>query len=213
MNNSLLTLNGITGGYGQKVVLKEVSLEIGEKDVIIIKGPNGGGKTTLLKTIAGLIVPQHGTITRQKNLITGYLPQYRGIDRDFPITVEETVLSGLNCRKSIWSAFNSEHQKKVQELLQTFHLADLGKRPINTLSGGQWQRALLARSLASDPDLWLLDEPDTHLDAESQEYLHQRITKEVGNRAIVVVTHNPEHLQHIQNKRIWHVENHTVTEE
>ena len=212
MNRPLLTLNHITGGYGTKVVLKDVSLEIGEKDFIIIEGPNGGGKTTLLKTIAGLIAPKAGTITRQERLITGYLPQYRGIDRDFPITVEETVLSGLNSRKSIWAAFNSEHRQKVQELLQTFHLADLGKRPINSLSGGQWQRALLARSLASNPDLWLLDEPDTHLDAESQDYLHQRITQEVGNRAIVVVTHNPEHLQHIQDKRIWHVENHSVTE-
>ena len=212
MSNALLSLNNITTGYGDKVVLKDISLTIEEKDFIIINGPNGGGKTTLLKTIAGLIAPKSGTITHDERLITGYLPQYRGIDRDFPITVEETVLSGLICRKSVWSSFTKAHKQKVKDLLETFHLADLGKRPINTLSGGQWQRALLARSLASNPNLWLLDEPDTHLDAESQDYLHKRIAMEVGQRAVVVVTHNPEHLQHIPNQHVWHVENHIITE-
>ena len=138
MKKSLLKLDNVTAAYGNKVILEGASLEIGDTDFLIINGPNGGGKTTLLKIIAGLIQPKKGIIERRQHLITGYLPQYRGIDRDFPITVEETVLSGLNCRKKAWSSFNLEHREKVKELLEIFHLSGLDKRPINSLSGGQW---------------------------------------------------------------------------
>ena len=212
MSQTLLELHNVTAAYGKKIVLRETSLAIAKNETVVICGPNGGGKTTLLKLLAGLLTPQEGHISRDKKLITGYLPQYRGIDREFPITVEETVLSGLNCRKSIYQSFTKEHREQVKELLSSFQLADLAQRPISSLSGGQWQRTLIARSLAGNPDLWLLDEPDTHLDTESQDYLHQKITEETGRRAIVVVTHNPEHLIHIPDRRIFHVENHKVEE-
>ena len=210
MSKTLLQLNNVTAAYGNKIVLCETNLRVAQNDSIIISGPNGGGKTTLLKLLAGLVKPSEGTITCQEGLVTGYLPQYRGIDRAFPITVEETVLSGLNSRKAVWKAFSKVHKERVEELLEAFHLTDLAKRSIDTLSGGQWQRTLIARSLASDPDLWLLDEPDTHLDAESQDYLHQKITDESGKRAIVVVTHNPEHLSHLNNQKNLHVHEHHV---
>lgn len=212
MGQTLLELNHVTAAYGKKIVLREASLCIARNESVIISGPNGGGKTTLLKLLAGLLAPQEGSIVRHEDLITGYLPQYRGIDRQFPITVEETVLSGLNCRKSIYQSFTREHKEQVKELLASFQLTDLAQRPISSLSGGQWQRTLIARSLAGNPHLWLLDEPDTHLDAGSQEYLHQKIAEESGKRAIVVVTHNPESLMHIPHRRIFHVENHKVEE-
>lgn len=212
MGKTLLELNNVTAAYDKKIVLREATLSIAQNEAVIISGPNGGGKTTLLKLLAGLLIPQEGSITRSEGLITGYLPQYRGIDREFPITVEETVLSGLNCRKATYQSFTKAHKDKVKELLTAFQLTDLAQRPINSLSGGQWQRALIARSLAGDPDLWLLDEPDTHLDIGSQDYLHQKITDESGKRAIVVVTHNPESLMHIPHRRIFHVENHKVEE-
>ena len=212
MSRTLLELNNVTAAYDKKIVLRETTLSIAPNESIIISGPNGGGKTTLLKLLAGLIEPKEGKITRQGGLITGYLPQYRGIDRDFPITVEETVLSGLNCRKSILQSFSKAHREQVALLLESFQLSELAQRPINSLSGGQWQRTLIARSLAGNPDLWLLDEPDTHLDTDSMDYLHKKITDESGKRAIVVVTHNPEHLIHIPNRRIFHVENHKVEE-
>ena len=212
MGKTLLKLNNVTAGYDKKIVLREASFSIAQKESVIICGPNGGGKTTLLKLIAGLIEPKEGEITRQEDLIMGYLPQYRDIDRDFPITVEETVLSGLNCRKSIWKSFDKEHKAQVAALLESFQLTSLAQRPINSLSGGQWQRTLIARSLAGNPDLWLLDEPDTHLDSESLNYLHNKIVDESGKRAIVVVTHHPEILTHMPQKRVLHVENHKVEE-
>lgn len=211
MNQPILTLEGITAAYGEKVILENASLKIGTNELIVINGPNGGGKTTLLKIIAGLLPAKKGKISRQHHLVTGYLPQYRGIDRAFPITVEQTVMSGLHCRKSIWKPFSAADKERVSSLLETFHLTELAERSIGTLSGGQWQRTLLARSLAGNPELWLLDEPDTHLDAESMDYLHRRIEAEVGKRAIVIVTHNPESLNHIRNKSICHVENHRIT--
>lgn len=212
MSKTLLELNNVTAAYDNKIVLREATLSLTSNEFIIICGPNGGGKTTLLKLLAGLLTPKEGSVVRHKNLITGYLPQFRGIDREFPITVEETVLSGLNCRKAAWTPFSKAHHEKVNELLHAFQLENLAQRPINSLSGGQWQRALIARSLAGDPQLWLLDEPDTHLDAESMDYLHQKIANEAGRRAIVVVTHNPESLMHIPHRRIFHVENQKVEE-
>lgn len=212
MSKTLLELNNVTAAYGKKIVLHNATLSLAQNEFVVICGPNGGGKTTLLKLLAGLLEPKEGHIQRHNNLITGYLPQYRGIDREFPITVEETVLSGLNCRKNSWQSFTSEHKVKVNKLLEAFQLADLARRPINSLSGGQWQRTLIARSLAGNPDLWLLDEPDTHLDAENLTYLHQKIAEEAGHRTIVIVTHNPESLSAIPGKRIFHVENHQIEE-
>lgn len=205
MKGSFLQLHDVTAAYGRRTVLHGTTLDIAPNDFIIISGPNGGGKTTLLKILAGLLQPAAGRLIRPQGLITGYLPQYRSIDRAFPITVEETVLSGLNCRKKAWQRFTAEHREQVRRMLDTFQLTELAARPISALSGGQWQRTLLARSLACQPDLWLLDEPDTHLDAGSRDYLHALLEREAGRRAIVVVTHNPEHVDHLPGSRLWEV--------
>lgn len=213
MNTPLLTLNQITAGYENKIVLKNVNLTINEGDFILICGPNGGGKTTLLRTLAQLLSPQTGTIRRKPNCIVGYLPQYRGIDRTFPINVRETLLSGLNCRKATWQRFTDQHQQEVDKFLNLFDLTALQDKPISALSGGQWQRTLLARSLVGNPDLWLLDEPDTHLDAKGQTYLHELLKTEREKRAIIVVTHFPQTLAQIAHCRTWHVNEQMVQED
>lgn len=212
MPNSLLKINNVCLSYGERHVLCHINETINDTDFIVLTGPNGGGKTTLLRLIAGLLQPTRGTIERKGGTIVGYLPQYRHIDRQFPTTVADIVLSGLSCRKRLWKRFTSEHRNKVTETLNTFHLSDLAQRPISDLSGGQWQRTLLARALVSEPDLLLLDEPETHLDESSRNELYALLTQQSLHRAIVVVSHDEHHFSHINGRRIWHIEEQSVCE-
>lgn len=105
MPNSLLKINNVCLSYGERHVLCHINETINDTDFIVLTGPNGGGKTTLLRLIAGLLQPTRGTIERKSGTIVGYLPQYRHIDRQFPTTVADIVLSGLSCRKRLWKRF------------------------------------------------------------------------------------------------------------
>lgn len=192
--STLITLTDVSVTYGTKEVLCHLSLTIAERDFVVLRGPNGGGKTTLLKLLVGLIKPQSGHIERRENITVGYLPQYRSIDRQFPITVFETVRSGLQCNLHWWQRYGKREGEHVWQQLHDLDLVSLASHSISTLSGGQWQRTLLARALVSQPDLLLLDEPDTHLDSTSRTDLYVKLCKENRQRAIVVVSHDL-HLQ------------------
>ena len=184
--STLITLSDVSFSYDQRRdILSHFSLSIEERDFIVLRGKNGGGKTSLLKIISGLLSPTSGTIRRAEGLTTGYLPQHRSIDRQFPITVFQTVRSGLQCTLPWWKPFGqSERATTLSNLLE---LAD---RPIDSLSGGQGQRTLLARALVSSPQLLLLDEPDTHLDTVTREELYATLLAQHQQRAIVVVSHD-----------------------
>ena len=212
MNEALLHIRNVCLSYGERHVLCHINESVWPKDCIVLSGPNGGGKTTLLRLMAGLLPPTAGTIERRKGITVGYLPQYRHIDRHFPTTVGDIVRSGLACRKRIWQRFDKTHRARVEEMLRLFHLEDLAERPISDLSGGQWQRTLLARALAPQPDLLLLDEPETHLDEPSREELYGILQRWSRHCAMVVVSHNVEHFPEIAGRRIWHVEQRCVSE-
>lgn len=209
---SLLKINNVCLSYGERHVLCHINEQINSRDFVVLTGPNGGGKTTLLRLIAGLLRPTCGKIERQKHVVMGYLPQYRHIDRQFPTTVFDIVLSGLACRKHLWQRFTAVHRERVEQELATFQLSDLAHRPISDLSGGQWQRTLLARAFVSAPDLLLLDEPETHLDEASRTELYALLSAQSQKRAIVVVSHDEHLFPHIANRRIWHVEERKVME-
>ncbi len=211
-DNLLLKINDVCLSYGERHVLCHINEQINATDFVVLTGPNGGGKTTLLRLIAGLLQPTRGTINRKEDTIVGYLPQYRHIDRQFPTTVHDIVLSGLSCRKKLWQRFKAEHHAKVDSVLHNFHLDDLSQRPISDLSGGQWQRTLLARAFVSEPDLLLLDEPETHLDEASRTELYDLLAQQSAQRAIVVVSHDEHHFPHIAGRRIWHIEEQSVCE-
>lgn len=186
----LLSLQQVSAGYERHSVLTDFSLDIDDRDFIVLRGKNGCGKTTLLKLLVGLLSPLKGSIRRDEHLTIGYLPQYRSIDRRFPITVEQTVRSGLQSSMRWWQRFNVSHRNRTHRQLEALDLAHLAHRPIHTLSGGQWQRTLLARALVSSPRLLLLDEPDTHLDASAKKELYTILLREHESRAIVVVSHD-----------------------
>lgn len=212
MTEPILTIKDVCLSYGERHVLCHINQSLGADDFVVLTGPNGGGKTTLLRLIAGLLQPTCGKIVRQSHVVIGYLPQYRHIDRQFPTSVYDIVLSGMQCRKSIWKRFTSEHRLQTDETLRLFHLEDLAHRPISDLSGGQWQRTLLARAFVSHPELLLLDEPETHLDEASRTELYHILRDVCGRCAVVVVSHDEHFFPRFDGLRIWHVEDKQVSE-
>lgn len=192
----LIRLSHLTGGYEGKTVLRDVSLEIYPDDFIGVIGPNGGGKTTLVKMMLGLLKPMSGEIMffrqgeRTDGISIGYLPQYSTIDRKFPISVYETVLSGLNRQKPLFRPFTPEQHEQVRRTIVRMGLEGLERRAIGQLSGGQMQRALLGRALVSDPQVLILDEPDTYIDRLFAQRLYALLEEINRERAIILVSHN-----------------------
>lgn len=169
--NKLVEINNLTVGYDNKPnVLNDVSLTIYEDDFLGVIGPNGGGKTTLLKTILGLIRPESGTINfydkgiKVPSINVGYLPQINQIDKKFPISVSEVILSGITPNKKFFRRYNAEERKRVVYVADQLGISSLLNRAIGELSGGQLQRVLLGRAIIDNPKLIILDEPSTYVD-------------------------------------------------
>ncbi len=211
-SDTLIKIDDVCLSYGDRHILCHIKEVVKRHDFIVLTGPNGGGKTTLLRLIAGLLPPTRGRVDCERGIVIGYLPQHRTIDRQFPITVREIVRQGLACRKRWWQRLSPTLKAQAEETLASFHLAELADRQIAELSGGQWQRTLLARAFVGSPDLLLLDEPETHLDEASRDELYARLTALQGKVTVVVVSHEEKLFPHIAGRRIWHVEDTCVTE-
>lgn len=208
--NTLLTFSHVDAGYPHRPVLADVNLNISRRDFIVLTGSNGGGKTTLVRLMLGLMRPTAGRLWRMPHIVMGYQPQYQHIDRQFPITVEELVLTGLQNRLRPWQRFRDEHRQRVAALLERFDLAPMSRRLVSQLSGGQLQRALFARAVVSEPDLLVIDEPDTYLDARHKQLLYDFLGHITPETAIVMVSHDayvPAHLAGIH----LHVDHGTVS--
>lgn len=208
--NTLLTFSHVDAGYPHRPVLADVNLSISRGDFIVLTGSNGGGKTTLVRLMLGLMRPTAGRLWRMPHIVMGYQPQYQHIDRQFPITVEELVLTGLQNRLRPWQRFRDEHRQRVATLLERFDLAPMSRRLVSQLSGGQLQRALFARAVVSEPDLLVIDEPDTYLDTRHKQLLYDFLGHITPETAIVMVSHDayvPAHLAGIH----LHVDHGTVS--
>ena len=156
-----MKIENMYAGYNGIAILKAINLHIYEQDFLGIIGPNGGGKTTLVKTILGLIKPFSGSIVFENDAIknrTGYMPQTHLIDRKFPVVVSEVVESGLISEKNL---SRSERKTKTKEMICRMDIENVAGKAIGELSGGQLQRCLLARAVINDPELLILDEPNT----------------------------------------------------
>ena len=213
MSTPLIEIKNLSAGYDNRTVLRNVNLTVYNRDFLGIIGPNGGGKTTLIKCILGLLKPAAGEIlysdkrfvasdkqrgiaqrpaltTNRSVLKMGYLPQYNSIDRKFPITVEEVILSGLSSQKSLISRFTATHREKARQVIARMGLEGLEKRAIGALSGGQLQRALLGRAIISDPALVVLDEPSTYIDKRFEARLYELLAEINHDCAIILVSHD-----------------------
>ena len=194
--NPIIKIEHLAAGYEGKEVLHDVNLTIYQDDYLGIIGPNGGGKTTLMRLILGLMNPTEGNINYYKDgkpvkkITMGYLPQYNDLDKQFPISVYEVVLSGLNKTKSLFARFGKAHQQLVADTLERMQLSDLKDRHIGALSGGQLQRVLLARAIVSKPDVVILDEPNTYIDRRFQKQMYEMLEQINKECAIIIVSHD-----------------------
>jgi zinc transport system ATP-binding protein len=194
---TLIKLENIEAGYGGKAILKSVDLEVKERDFIGIIGPNGGGKTTLLKVILGLIDPYRGNISyhfSKKNKdfrkYIAYLPQRSTIDYMFPISVREVVLSGLISTKPFLKRYSKSDFHLADEIIEKSGLLEYRDKPVGELSGGQLQRVFLSRALISSPRVLLLDEPDTFVDNRFEYELYENLRELNNSIAILLVSHD-----------------------
>ncbi len=192
----IVELKEITAGYGDDVILKKVNLTIKNDDFIGVIGPNGGGKTTLVKVILGLIKPISGQVIvnhsengKGSNTI-GYLPQINRTDQKFPITVLDVVLSGLAGSRNIFKRFSKQEVSNARELLRQMGITNLEKKNIGELSGGQMQRVFLCRAIISNPELLILDEPNTFVDNKFESDLYKTLKTLNEKMAIMIVSHD-----------------------
>ncbi len=191
MEKPLVQIKEMDVAYQKQVVLTNVSLSINNLDFIGIIGPNGGGKTTLVKVILGLLKPLKGTLEYAiERSDIGYLPQVNQVDEQFPITVREVIASGLEHGIKVGRSYGTAEKYRIDTVLEKVGLKTLQSRSIGELSGGEFQRTMLARAIISTPQLLVLDEPDTHVDNRFEMELY-RLLKELNeNMTILLVTHD-----------------------
>ena len=194
--SKILELKSVYAGYKEEIILNDISFEVFDDDFIGIIGPNGGGKTTLLKGILGLIKPIKGSVEYfgdsniDRNNKIGFLPQTNQIDKKFPVSVYDVVLSGLIYKTGFYYKHPKVDRIKAKETLQRLGICDLRKLHIGELSGGQMQKVLLARAIVSSPRLLVLDEPNTFVDNKFEGELYEilvELNKEMG---IIIVSHD-----------------------
>lgn len=192
---TIVSLKNITVKYEEITALEDASLDIYETDFLGIIGPNGGGKTTLVKTILGAIshsgeVSYSPTLFEHGKRLIGYLPQQANFDRSFPISVVEVVMSGLQAEKGLFSRYTAKDRQRAMELLEMAGIADVAERQISEISGGQMQRALLCRAVILEPKLLILDEPTNFVDNKFENELYTLLHRLNERMAIVMVSHD-----------------------
>jgi zinc transport system ATP-binding protein len=188
----LLELKNLSAGYDNHIVLENVSMEVLSGDFIGVIGPNGGGKTTLIKTILGLIKPVSGEMTLHISKTNiGYLPQVNQIDKRFPISVLDVVRSGKS-DTALFSSFrrNTIEKEKAESLLFEMGIAHIRNKAIGELSGGQMQRVFLCRALMNSPELLVLDEPSTYVDNNFEGELYLKLKELNEQMAIILISHD-----------------------
>ncbi|MDR3625063.1 MAG: ABC transporter ATP-binding protein [Chlamydiales bacterium] len=212
---SIIQTESLSFSYEDEWILQNVTVSVEANEFIGIIGPNGGGKTTLLKLIMGLLRPTQGSISvlgespKAARKKIAYVPQVMRFDKHFPISVFELVLGGRLSFAPWWGGFPEKDKKYALNVLEQVNLIDFKDRPFGTLSGGQAQRALIARALASDPEILLLDEPTASVDVHAEADIYDILIKLKNNKTILMVTHDLKAImKHVQ--RIFCVQKEVV---
>lgn len=206
--NKIIELENVAVGYDSHVIIPNVKLQVNEGDFIAITGPNGGGKTSLLRVILGLIKPECGAVRYfekgkvVEKLNIGYLPQKSSIDYRFPITVEEVVGSGLLKNKFIFNKLTSADSKRVDDILELIGMAHYRKSAIGNLSGGQLQRVLLGRAIVANPSVLVLDEPLSYVDKTFESQFYDIVEELAKHTTIILVSHEMARIMQMANRHI-----------
>jgi len=177
--------------YDEVCAINNVNFSIQKNSITAIVGPNGGGKSTLIKILSGLLKPDEGHFTIADGFTIGYVSQFTDFDLSFPITVFEMVLSGTLCQNiRPFCLYKKEHKDRAHLAIKQVGLAGHESRGINQLSGGELKRAVIARAIASDADIILLDEPDSSLDVKAAADLYKILKDVKSSRTILIVSHH-----------------------
>lgn len=203
----LLSINGLTFCRDNKTILSDINLTVNRGDFMAVTGPNGGGKTTLLRLILGLLAPTSGNIIyydtegrpASTRPVFGYLPQKNSVDAHFPITVAEVVASGLLGVRNLDKASKGA---RIEATLERIGLADLADRPIGRLSGGQLQRALFGRAIIAEAPVLVLDEPLSYIDKHFEERLYGIVDDISRQATVILVSHEMSAIGAMANRHI-----------
>lgn len=186
-----IEVKNVSVNYGSVRALDNINLKIRKGEFLGIIGPNGGGKTTLLKALLGLIKPSEGEIIIKNNKSIGYVPQFSNFDRSFPISVIDVVLMGtLKGRMKFFKKYKKEDIKNAEKIMKDLGISEFRNRQIGQLSGGQLQKVLIARALIMDPDIIILDEPTASLDANSKTEIYDLLKNLNATKTIIIVSHD-----------------------
>jgi zinc transport system ATP-binding protein len=201
----IITLEDVGMRWDGKTVLSGIDLSVNEGDFIAMTGPNGGGKTTLLRIILKLLAPTSGSVgyyaggAEVDRLPIGYLPQKNMIDSRFPITVEEVVASGLLAKGG---CSHEEMKSLVERTISLVELESHARAAIGELSGGQLQRALLGRAIISSPEVLVLDEPLSYLDKHFEEHIYRILSTLAPSTTILLVSHEMSVISKMANRHL-----------
>lgn len=204
----IIEIKDLTAGYDGIPAISDISLTVDKLDFMGIIGPNGGGKSTLVKVILGLVAPMQGSVgffrdgAPTEHLRIGYLPQHNSIDRRFPITVEDVVLSGIASGGPLLGSARRAMRERVDEVLALTEMSAFKRRAIGMLSGGQMQRVLLGRAIINRPELLVLDEPNSYIDKRFEERLYSLLRELNKTTTILMVSHEVTSLVDMVNRTI-----------
>ncbi len=214
-NNPIITLDQVGVAYAGDPVLQGVSLAVGRGDFMAITGPNGGGKTTMLRLMLRLLQPTSGRVAYWDQgqevpaLKFGYLPQKTAIDSRFPVTVEQVVAMGLKLPGM--RRLTAAERQLVEGTIALMGLGDVAHHAIGALSGGQLQRTLLGRAIIGNPDVLVLDEPLSYVDKQFEQRLYDIVAQQSRHSTVILVSHELSVISGMANRHII-VENGGITE-
>ena len=211
---SLITIRDLSLGYGNRILTEGMDMQVDSGEYVCVIGENGAGKSTFIRTLLGLQSPLKGKITFGEGLKktqVGYLPQQTVVQRDFPATVEEIVLSGCQGSKGLRPFYNSREKDEAKRNMERMNISEFAKRSYRKLSGGQQQRVLLARALCASSRLLVLDEPVAGLDPKATEDMYALI-KGLNDEGvtIIMISHDisaaltfASHILHMRSRSVF----------
>lgn len=202
----VISIKDVCFSYSGPKVLERINLEVYRGEFLGLVGPNGGGKSTLLKIILGLLRPLSGQVSvlglspEQGRAAMGYVPQHTAFAEDFPISVEAAVLQGRLGKTRVIGGYTREDRAFARRAMEQVEILGLGARPLAALSGGQRQRVLIARALAMEPEILILDEPTAHVDLRLEENFFHLLKQLDQQMTIIVVSHDIGFISHYVNR-------------